>query len=160
MKKKKSAKHRSVNKIFNSLSKLMRLLHTRSSATQESLINYTYCYLWRFGVFFINQPKHIFWLPSWLLPSLVWRAFVYVEQRNTTQLHASPGTKTFYRALTCIGVKPENSMHHLYPTEIWLEYKEEKFGGKPVNLKLYLCVLQCCSGQAAKSAVGGKLLSS
>lgn len=158
--KKKCAKHRSLNKIFNSLFKLMWLLHTRSSATQKSLINYTYCYHLRFGGFFINQPKHIFWLPSWLLSSLVWRAFVYVEQRNTTQLHASPGTKTFYRALTCIGIKPEDSMHHLYPTETWLEYKEGKFGAKSLNFKLYLCVLWCCSGQAAKSAVGVKLLSS
>lgn len=55
--KKKCAKHRSLNKIFNSLFKLMWLLHTRSSATQESLINYTYCYHLRFGGFFINQPK-------------------------------------------------------------------------------------------------------
>lgn len=62
--------------------------------------------------------------------------------------------------LTCVGIKPENSMHHLYPTETRLDCKEGKFGEKPINFRLCLGVLRCCSGQAAKTAEGMKLLSS
>lgn len=70
--------------------------------------------------------------------------------------------KTFYRALgfTDSGIKPESSIHHLYPTETWLDCKEGKFWGKPINFRLCLGVLQCCSGQAAKTAERVKLLSS
>lgn len=83
-------------------------------------------------------------------------------ESSSMQVSSGPGTKTFYRALgfTDSGIKPESSIHHLYPTETWLDCKEGKFWGKPINFRLCLGVLQCCSGQAAKTAERVKLLSS
>lgn len=71
-------------------------------------------------------------------------------QSSSMQVSSGPGTKT------CIGIKPENSMHYLCPTETWLECKEGNSGGKAVNFGLYLGVLPCCSVQAAKTAAGCK----
>lgn len=144
----------------------MWLLNTRSSATQESGINYTYCYHWRFGGFsWINQNIFSDSLPDYYHPwceehSCMWSREHNPAPHESAQVQEQKLFTEHLDSLTHIGIKPENSMHHLYPRETWLDCKEGKSGGKPINFRLYLGVLWCCSGQAAKTAEGGKLLSS
>lgn len=147
----------------------MWLLNTHSSARQHSVINYTYCYHWRvvlFWFFFawINQNIFFASLPDYYHPWCEEHLCMWSRETQSCSMWVSSGPETqtlqstwiYWFTLVLNQRIPCITRH---PTDTGLECKEGKFWGKPVNFRLYLGVLRCSTGQAAKTAEGVKLLS-